>query len=78
MKAPAEIQIAMYMSIQKAVKEHRETTGTKRPLYLVLNSKDFKRMRGIKGMKTRVQYYPTVPEGTFYLSETKPNPKDYE
>lgn len=76
--ANPDIQLSMFLSIKKAVKEHREKTGANKPLHLILSSKDFKRMRGMPGMKRKVHHYATIPEGTFYLSETKPNPKDYE
>lgn len=76
--APLETQAAMVSQIRAAVAKHRETTESTKPLYLVMNTRDFKRMRNVKGMKCRVHYYNTVPEGTFYLSETRPTPKDYE
>lgn len=76
---PASVELQAYMlkQIKDAVAKHKETTKSDKPLYLVMNTRDFKRMRSVKSMKARVHYYNAVPEGTFYLSETKPNPKDY-
>lgn len=76
--APLEIQAKMLSQIKEAVTKHREETNSTKPLYLVMNTRDFKRMRNVKGMKCRVHYYPFVPEGAFYLSENKPNPDDYK
>lgn len=76
--APIEVQGLMLKQIKDAVAKHKETTGSDKPLYLIMNSRDFKRMRSVRAMKRRVHHYPFIPEGTFYLSENKPNPKDYQ
>jgi hypothetical protein len=68
----------MLKQIKDAVAAHKEATKSDKPLYLVMNSRDFKRMRSVKAMKQRVCHYSFIPEGTFYLSENKPNPKDYQ
>jgi hypothetical protein len=75
--ASVELQSFMLKQIKDAVEKHKEETKSNNPLYLIMNSRDFKRMRSVRAMKARVHYYSFVPEGTFYLSETKPNPKDY-
>lgn len=76
--APVELQSFMLKQIKDAVAKHKEETKSDKPLYLIMNSRDFKRMRSVKSMKHRVHYYPFIPEGTFYLSENKPNPDDYK
>lgn len=76
--APIEVQGLMLKQIKDAVAKHKETTKSDKPLYLIMNSRDFKRMRSVRAMKHRVHYYSFIPEGTFYLSENKPNPDDYK